>query len=245
MEPFSYSKYSALHRCGRYFDLTYNKKLPQPKQTHFEFGSALHSGLRTLLEERDLDHSQDVFETFWRLSKDLDFKGERNDHATLNTMGLKYLKNFNTRYVPKMWLLAAETRLKDTFKSNIFPQGIPCEGTPDALVRWSGKNVLLDYKTSAYNYLPEKSELTLQLNFYAWLLTTAGFKVDQMCYFVFEKYKGNIQTPYIIDYNHDKAVDLIQETMLYWERNKDFSERNITQCIIGKQICPYFKECKK
>ncbi len=235
--PFTYSNYSALRRCGRYFKYSVVDKLPQPPQTHFEFGSAMHAGMHTLLIEHDVESAQDVFEAYWSSSHSkLDFKGERHSADALADMGVKFIANFHRRLGKDMKLIVAEQRMKSDFT-------IPCEGTPDALVEWGGKNILLDYKTSAYNYDPIKTDISLQLNLYAWLLEQNGYKVDAMCYLVFNKGTGSIQTPHIAQYDSKKALDMIGEAVQVWLREQGHYERNPNSCIIGKQVCPFAKEC--
>jgi hypothetical protein len=134
-----------------------------------------------------------------------------------------------------MRLIVGEERMKSGDK----------EGTPDALVEWNGQNVLLDFKSSAYNYLPEKSDISLQLNLYAWLLEENGYKVDSLCYFVFNKATGSIQTPILVPYDRKKALQMIEEAIIVWKREQWHYERNPNACIIGKGVCPYFGKCWK
>lgn len=240
--PFTYSNYSALRSCARKFRYSVVEKLPTPPQVHFEFGSALHAGLNSLLTDKDLEAAQDVFEAYWEGAIKLDFAGDRYNHSAYRDMGNKFLANFARKYAKNMQLVIGEWRFFGQWLDHEYTK---LEGTPDALVEINGKNVLLDFKTSAYNYDPLKSDISLQLNLYAWLLTQNGYKVDQLCYMVFSKSTGSIQTPIFVDYDEKKALAMISEAVQYWKRNLGSDERNPNACMIGKSICPFSEKCWK
>lgn len=238
--PLTYSNYSSLRSCGAKFRYSVIEKLPQPPAVALEFGSALHAGLNDALVNKNTESAVGVFEAFWDSSTpNLSFGGERHNQGELGSMGRRFVANFLKRYGSKMNLKVGEARFSADF------EGTPVEGTPDALVEWEGKNVLLDFKSSAYNYLPEKSEISLQLNLYAWLLEQNGYKADSLCYVVFNKATGSIQTPLLVPYDKEKALQMIQEAVTVWKRELGHYDRNPNSCIIGKSICPYFGKCWK
>lgn len=259
--PFTYSNYSALRKCGQYFKLAVLDKLPQPPAVALEFGSAMHAAINASLTGSDTEASQDVFEAFWdSVTPKLDFSEERYKAEEMRQLGLKFVGNFAKRYGAKMKLIVGEQRIKaalgylhpgagflDPMTGTLIPEepltGI--EGTPDALVEYLGKNVLLDFKTSAYNYDPLKTDISLQLNLYAWLLEQNGYHVDALCYVVFNKGTGSIQTPHIIPYDRKKALAMIEEAVLFWKREQGHYERNGNACVMGKHVCPYVGECWK
>jgi hypothetical protein len=245
MSGLSYSNFSTLRQCGQKYKLSVIDKIPQPLQVHFEFGSALHAGLNTALETKDADAAMDVFAAYWETVVDKGLKYDRHTHAMLGDMGVKFVANFTRKYASKMELIVAEKRMYHTYKHGRFggTDYIDLEGTPDALVTWDGQNVLLDFKSSAYNYDPEKTDISLQLLLYAWLLEQNGFKVDAIAFVVFNKGTGCIQTPRIIPYDKEKALTMISDMVSYFIRNKDHHERNPNSCIMGKQVCPYFSKC--
>ncbi len=237
--PFTYSNYSTLRQCGRKFQYSVIEKLPQPSAVALEFGTALHAGLNEALTSGNSESSIDMFQAFWQASiPKLDFSEERYKAAEMETVGIKFCAGFLKRYGSKMKLIVGEQRFKGNYGEEI-------EGTPDALVEWEGKNVLLDFKSSAYNYDPLKTDISLQLNLYAWLLEENGYKVDSVCYFVFNKASGSIQTPVQSPYNKEKALQMIGEAVAYWKREQGYFERNPNACVIGKQICPYASRCWK
>lgn len=256
--PFTYSNYSTLRQCGAKFRFSCVDKLPQPPTVALEFGSALHAALNDSLTTQDSDSAINVFEAYW-CGLDhgkFDYKNERLKELELTQAGVKFVANFTKKYAAKMKLIIGEKRLKkdwvyhtedwtNSLTGAPIDQHEPIEGTPDALVEWNGQNVLLDFKSSAYNYDPLKSDISLQLNLYAWLLEENGYKVDSFCYFVFNKGTGSIQTPILIPYDRKKALAMIEEAVRYWKRNVEHFEKNPNACIIGKQICSFAGKCWK
>jgi hypothetical protein len=241
MSGLSYSHYAALRKCGRYYKLRVLDQKPEPGSVAFAFGSALHSGLHTLLKDQDPELATQVFQIYWDTSiTGLDFTGERNSADVLRAMGGKFIHNYAKKYASGMQLITGEKRLYGTIPQSL---STSLEGTPDALVGCHGQNVLLDFKSSAYNYPQERTDVSLQMNLYAYLLEENGHTVDALAYNVFNKGTGCIQTPHIVPYDRKKALTMIEEMVSYFLRNKDHHERNPNACIMGKQICPYLKEC--
>lgn len=247
----SYSNFSTLRTCGQKYKLNVIDKIPQPPAVALEFGTALHAGLNSALVDGDDELAAITFETAWdsRIDK-LDFTGERNGPVVLRDMGAKFCARFTNKYAKHMKLVVGEKRMYAKG-----PQGAACkheayktielEGTPDALVEWDGENVLLDFKSSAYNYLDCKIDISLQLNLYAWLLEENGYKVDSLAYVVFVKGTGTIQTIKKVKYEREKALQMISEMVSYWSRNEDHFEKNPNGCLMGKSVCPYFDKCWK
>jgi ATP-dependent exoDNAse (exonuclease V) beta subunit len=249
--PFTYSNYSALRKCGQYFKLAVIDRLPQPPAVALEFGSAIHAAINASLTGSSTEEAQDVFEAFWdSVTTKLDFSEERYKAEEMRQIGIKFVGNFAKRYGAKMKLIVGEQRMKSELKrySDYYGEQViqpHIEGTPDTLVEYLGKNVLLDFKTSAYNYDPLKTDISLQLNLYAWLLEQNGYKVDALCYVVFNKGTGSIQTPHIIPYDRKKALAMIEEAVQYWKREQGHYEKNGNACVMGKHFCPYVGECWK
>jgi hypothetical protein len=251
MTSLSYSNFSTLRQCGEKYRLSVIEKVPTPPQVHFEFGSAMHAAINTSLETKDLEQAFDVFDAYWETCQaKLDFSGERFGPEVLQEMGRKFVGAFHKRLGSKMKLIVGEKRMYAEYAEQIYTAGFKSgklstrlEGTPDALVEWEGKNVLLDFKTSAYNYEREKTDISLQLHLYAWLLEQNGYKVDALAYIVFNKGAGSLQTPYIVQYKSSYALTLVQDMVHYYLRNMGHYEKNPNACIMGKQICPYFQRC--
>lgn len=242
--PLTYSNYSTLRQCGQRFKLQCIDLVPQPRAVALEFGSAMHAGLHDVLITQDVTSAQDVFEAFWDSPAivNLDWKGERHNHDALAEMGLKFIANFHKRYGKDMTFISGEKRLTGS------RDGLLIEGTPDALVRWDNKNVLLDFKTAAYNYLEEKLDSSLQLSLYAYLIcenTKQEDAVDELAYVVFCKGTGSIQTIRTVPYSKEKALALLSDSVSYWRRNSGHFEKNPNACIMGKSVCPYFTGCWK
>lgn len=255
MNSLSYSNYSTLRQCGEKYRLSVIEKVPTPPVVAFEFGSAMHAGLNTALETLDADAAMDVFQAYWdSVSSKLDFTGERYKAPEMGDMGAKFVSRFTTKYAKDMKLIVGEKRMYAGYhpNPNVAPKNwtpeyhalrTELEGTPDALVEWEGKNVLLDFKTSAYNYDAGKTDISLQLHLYAWLLEQNGYKVDALAYIVFNKGAGTIQTPYLVQYKSDYALTIIADMVHYSRRNMGHYEKNLGACIMGKMICPYFERC--
>lgn len=241
MSGLSYSNYIALRRCGQFYKLSVLDKVPQPMNVNFEFGSALHAGLNTSLETKDAEAAMDVFQAYWESVAGKGMAYERHSHDQLAEMGVKFVSRFTSKYAKDMKLLTGEVRMKAPFSRELGL--LTLEGTPDALVEWNGKNVLLDFKSSAYNYEAEKSVVSLQMNLYAWLLEQNGYKVDDLCYVVFNKGTTTIQTPYCVPYDRDKALEMISDMVGFFLRNVGHYEKNPTACVMGKQVCAFFGRC--
>jgi CRISPR/Cas system-associated exonuclease Cas4 (RecB family) len=231
----SYSNFSALRKCGEYYRLSVVEKVPQPLNPNFEFGSALHAGLNAVLERENGIH---VFEAYWDTLSNKEIDYGRFGHAYLRDIGAKFVERFERRLASKMRLIVGEKRMYALFEE------IELEGTPDALVEWEGKNILLDFKSSAYNYEKTKTEISQQLNLYAYLLEQNGFIVDALCYIVFNKSAGSLQTPHIVQYDRKRAEGMIRDMVSYFLRNEGHHEKNFNACIMGTAICPYLELCK-
>lgn len=244
MSGLSYSNFSTLRQCGEKYRLSVIEKVPVPLNVNFEFGSAMHAGLNTALETQDSEAAMDVFEAYWSSVADKGMEYERFGHEALREMGVKFVSAFSRRLATKMKLIVGEKRMYADWQPGAFNEAAPIlEGTPDALVEWEGRNVLLDFKTSAYNYEKSKTDISLQLRLYAWLLEQNGYKVDALAYIVFNKGAGSLQTPHIVQYKSDYALALIADMVHYFRRNVGHYEKNVNACIMGKMICPYFQRC--
>lgn len=230
--------YSALRKCGQYYKLSYIDRIPQPKAHALEFGSAIHAGMHDLLSGHDVEAALAVFEAYWDSVSGKVSDYDRETPQTLKDKGVKFIANFYKRYGKDMQLVVAEKRIYLPHAS-----GLQLEGTPDAVVRWNDKQVLLDYKTSQYSYPVDKAFVSLQLHFYAYLLQKSGITVDQMAYIVFEKYTGAVNKPVVIDLDHAKMESMVEEMVAYAARNQNSHEKNPNSCFYGKNKCAYFERC--
>lgn len=245
--PLTYSNYKLLRECGQRFKLRVIDGVPEPISVNLEYGSAIHAGLNTMLESHDKELAQEVFKSYWDNVRDKITDYGRHGPDELEGMGYKFLANFEKRYGHAMQLVVGERRMKVSPVCYGPPihdsRGIDAEGTPDALVKWGDKNVLLDFKTSAYNYTDLQTDTSLQLHFYAWLLEQNGYTVDELCYIVMNKATGGIQTPYRIAYDPKKAIDFINPMVDYWVRNIGKYEKNAAACSNYKTGCPFVERC--
>lgn len=240
MSGLSYSNFSVLRQCGQKYRLKVIEKIPEGgPNVAMEFGTAMHAALNNALEDKDPETAMMVFSMLWeKVAPTLDFKGQRHDANAHLEMGVRFIGNFTRKYATKMRLITGEKRLYAPVTETI-----SVEGTPDALVEWNGEYVLLDFKTSAYNYEAEKSACSLQLNLYAHLLEASGLTVNKLCYFVFSKATGSTQTPLLVEYDRKKAVPMIMDMLAYAERNAGYHEKNPNACVMGKNVCGYFSRC--
>lgn len=230
----SYSSYSALRKCGQYYKLSYLDKIPQEPNVNFEFGTAMHKGLYNLLQGQDGFAS---FNEYWDKVKWMNIEYQRHNWDMLSEMGYKFINTFTKKYAHNMQVVTAEKRMYANYRN------IEFEGTPDALVTWNEKQVLIDYKTSAYNYGIEKTITSLQLYLYSFLLEQNGYKVDSICYFVFNKGTGSIQTPVIFDIDKKVRDGMLLDMSEYILANRFDTSKNPINCVNGSFTCPYFNSC--
>lgn len=239
MDSYSYSAYSALKRCGKFFENRYILGLPEPGplSCNLAFGTAIHAGLNSCLNG---DDGTGVFELHWDSYADKSLQYDRFDHLQLRTIGISFCEKFSKRYAPKMKWVCGEERIYGEFN------GIKIEGTPDAVVTWEGKLTLIDFKTTAYAYDKDKALCSLQLNLYALLLALAkNIVVDQIAYFPFVKTTGGIQTPIVEPFDQSKAQAMLLDMTNDLKRNSENYVKNTNACIQGKMRCSYFNKCWK
>jgi hypothetical protein len=234
---FSFSDYSALRRCGRYYEKVVIEKLkePGPEDSNLHFGTALHLGLNASLAAED---AVSQFKTYWEAIREREMTYDRFDWAALQDLGLRFLATFERKYRPIMKPIELETRLYGEYGD------LKLEGTPDAIVEYNGKVTLVDFKTSAYNYDKAKIQNAFQLMLYSYLAeTTKGHKIEQIMYLVFNKGTGTIQTPLVRKFDNFETILLLSEMNDYININRNSFGRNPNNCIMGKRKCGFFTEC--
>jgi hypothetical protein len=233
----SFSEYSTAVSCLRKYQHLYIDMLPGDTSAALKFGSAIHSAIAGGFEGSD---PVDIFEIFWESEKDSGLDFGRLGWEGHMTLGKTLMRKFSDMHRDKMEPIVYEKRIKATL-----PGGTVAEGTPDCLAVYGGKNVLFDFKTSNYPYDKEAAVCSLQLNLYSYLLECNGYRVDQLCFFVFKKQDGGIQKPIIVDYDRGKCLDILEdmEDYAYMLGNLEIYPKNPTNCIKGAFKCPFFKKC--
>lgn len=235
----SFSHYSTLLRCKQLYQYQIVEKLPstQPSNGNLEFGSAIHAGIFACLNGQD---GNAVFTFDWDLhaDKEIDY-GWKHSHESLLQLGNGFITKFKKGYRKDIKMICGEKRLSMVYK------GIQFEGTPDNYAEYLGKKTLFDWKTSSYNYDTDKVLNSLQLNLYALLLEENKIgTVDQLCYFVFNKEKGSIQTPVIELFDREKALLMLDDMVAYIQMlDSGPVTKNPNSCYFGKQKCDYFNKC--
>ncbi len=235
----SYSSFSSALTCLRKYKYVYVDKLPEPGLPSIDlaFGSAIHSGLNACLDTGD---GQEVFELYWTTYQNTVFEKARFGWEDLARMGAKFIKNFEARYKPQIKPIMMEKRLYAE------RNGLKLEGTMDCLAEYDGKITLFDWKTSGYNYAPEKALTALQLHLYAFLAVANGLPMpEQLAYLPFIKGTGSIQKPVIIKFDLDAnslMLDEMQEYIVKLSSNDSFP-RNPNACIMGSRVCPFLTQC--
>lgn len=232
----SYSAHSSALRCLQLFHFVYVEKLAQtePESGDMKFGSALHCGLNSILQNEDGDA---VFELHWGTEESKPHEYSRFKWPELRELGLNFLSKFRRLHAKKYVVTQTETRLYGEYK------GIKLEGTPDFIGTYNGVNSLRDFKTSAYNYSSDRPVTALQLYLYAYLARGTGFVPETLGYDVFNKGTGSIQT-LTWDFKEEDMYKALDHFVGYLRAVDTTSKaRNYGACIIGKSRCSQWARC--
>lgn len=238
---YSYSALSAAYRCNRYYKYLYVDKLVQPglPSADMAFGSAVHFAMEELFEGKD---PLQAFHVYWDQGK-TKLKYGRFQADRLEVIAEILLPRFQKLHAKKFVPYQSEIRLYGELN------GIKLEGTPDMLGLYEGVESVIDFKTAAYRYPPEKVVLNEQMILYAYLAqTVAHYPVKQVVYKVFTKERDpTIQTlvqeltPELLANTlanitvQCKNLDHLRETN-QWSQNRN-------SCLMGEVRCAFFDTC--
>jgi hypothetical protein len=239
-KSWSYSHYSTLLRCKQLYQYQIIDKLPseQVATGELEFGTCLHTALNASILNKD---AHAIFELEWEKYENsgIEFSWKHN-YTTLRDMGLQFITKFNKGYKKDIVLIEAENRLFGNYED------LKLEGTPDLIASYKGKPTLFDFKSSAYSYDKDKVLNSLQMHLYAYLAKQNKVAdIEQLCYLVFCKDKGSIQTPIIEKYSEEKALLMLKDMREYINSLGTRIAKNPNACYFGRYKCNYFDKCWK
>jgi hypothetical protein len=194
---FRYSQIDAFLRCPTAWYKQYVLgEVETKKSSALEFGTALHLGIKTILEGDDGISS---FDMYWQSVKDVDMIYYRHGWDELRKLAVEvFLPNFKKLHAKKFTDIKQEQQLS-------MPLGLPLvslaspiheiQGTFDCLAMYEGELTLCDWKTSTNEYKRTRVEKNPQLYIYAALCKhTYGTLPTQIMYKTFIKSEGRIQT---------------------------------------------------
>lgn len=238
---YSYSSYSSALTCLRKYKLCYVDKLvPEgPTSADLAFGTAVHSGLYSLLLGED---GVEKFNNTWSTYAD-PLQYGRFSHEQLHSVGVSFLTKFKDKRAEKYQIEIAEKRLYGKYK------GAELEGTPDFVGLFEGLRSVRDFKTSGYNYPEEKGLLSLQLNLYAYLaLENGSGPIETLGYDVFNKGTGGLQKPLTWQFSLPVMYSMLDDmvaNIAMMEKQQEYA-KNMNACLSGAAMtmkCPYFNIC--
>lgn len=238
-DGYYYSKLSIANTCLRKYKYQFIDELPihQEPSPDLEFGTAMHMALYSALNGRD---AQVVFKLCWDAQKGKHLKYGRFNHEQLEDIGRTLLDKFVRFQLKHFEPSVMEQRMFYTT-----PDGIKIEGTADVIGQYKGIPSIVDFKTSAYRYLPSQLTVSDQLYLYAWLADKClGYKAQQIVYMVFQKSTLQIQT-IIKPLTRDKLADMVDNILVQCRRLSQETEfpANRLGCLKGQYRCPFWNTC--
>lgn len=183
-----YSMLQAYLECPKaFYDRYVLNKLETEQSAALEFGSAMHLGIKTMLEGSDGVAS---FNMYWNSVKDVHMQYYDMSWTALKELAEHFLGNFKSRHLKKFTEFEQEVQMEMPFLS-----GNTLQGTADFIGMYEGVSTIVDWKTSSRDYPKNKIELNPQLYIYAKLYQHKTGKLpEQIMYKVFNKKTGNINT---------------------------------------------------
>lgn len=236
---FSYSMLSTALRCNRLYQHLFIDKLvsDEPESINLHFGTALHTGLNSLLEGGD----SSSFSLYWDSMRNTSFGTARHGWESLNTMGEVFLERFERLHLKHLKPLQAEQRLY-----GFSPNGVRLEGTPDFIGSYRGTLTVLDFKTASSRYPDGKIQASDQLLLYTYLAQQClKIEIQQIGYVVFIKTKEpSIQTQLMaIDQANLKARIANIELQCKELLGKPAYTQNFNACFDMGKRCGFWKKC--
>jgi len=236
-----YSQISAYNKCQQYYKNVYVDKLPSgaPDSAALLFGSACHLGIETIFEKGD---GEAVFEAAWEGHKDraMEFSnGESWD--TLNRDGVVLLSKFRRLHAKHIEPQYVESKLSKAYKDVVFT------GTVDLAGTYKGVKSVIDFKTSAWPYLPEKLVVNEQLPLYNYMLRPE-FEATQHVYFVLKKSKYGVDAGIQVLTREFTESEVISRVENAYNTVKDIEVKSVftknpNSCLMGKFKCNFYSNC--
>jgi hypothetical protein len=261
----SFSGLQKYLNCRYEFFLHYFRKLRSVEErSSLVFGSAIDSGLNTLLETRDLNKALGVFNTEWdkhENNKNIQYsKADLEEHLlgsllsyskanswqSLKVKGNIFLKEYNEQVMPKIKKVI-KVQLDEVIPND---SGDELVIKTDFICEWEdGKIILFDNKTSSVNYAEDSVRKSEQLAIYYEMLHEK-YKITHCGYIVIPKATRKKKLPVveikiIIDKVDESTIESTFksfETALNGIKDAKF-EKNLDNCINKYGKCTYYNLC--
>lgn len=163
-------------------------KIETTESSALHFGTALHLGLRTMLDGED---GGMAFNMYWDSVKDRHMQYYEHSWKDLRDMANDaFLPNFKSHHLKKFTDFEQEVQMTMPFLD-----GHTLQGTSDYIGKYDGKLCMADWKTSSKKYKKNKIIINSQLYIYAKMLqTNTGALPEILMYKVFNKKDQSINT---------------------------------------------------
>ena len=239
-DAFWYSKIESYKHCPHKYRMQYVDGISAgvALSADLAFGTAVHGGLEAMLKGSDF---LELFDLLWEHAGNQGLEYGRFNWEYLADCGRSLLSKFQKQHLKDIEVVKLEERLFGSMGPHKY------EGTPDVIGLYKGVPSVMDFKTSAYRYDPDKIVVASQLFDYAVLARQNG--VDpvpvQAVYFVLVKSSVSVQRPLIYPFEDGLLESCEARTVQWIEIIKQDSSlpRNTSGCIRGPLKCEYFDKC--
>lgn len=257
----SHSAKDTYQSCAYKYFLHYFLKLrPTQLRSPLCFGDAIDCGLNVLLETRDIEKAQIVFDERWITYKDKNVAYSKSDldvflveddpgntWLSLYRRGMILLTEFNEQIMPKIKEVI-KVQLDQTAQNAL---GDELVIKTDFICVWEdGRRVLFDNKTSSMKYAEDSVRVSPQLAIYYETLK-AEYNLDAAGYIVIPKRINKVKVPrvkieVIID-NIDpettaKTLESYDEVLANIKAASFIPNTSSCVSVYGK--CDYYSWCK-
>lgn len=246
MHSYSYSEISTAYKCNQLFKYLYLDKLKPntPDSGDMKFGTALHMGLNVMLSgEGD---GVEYFTLYWDAQKTLENAYTRFKWSELREQGIVFLERFKRLHMKHFKPFFMEKREYGNIGD------IRVEGTPDFVGTYKDVMSLVDFKTSATRYNPEKADISEQMHLYAYLVeqNNPDIKIEQLVYVVFIKGTTPSIQVVVSPINRDRMKVILENIRLQGEElnariEKDKWTKNFNGCGYQGGYCQFPERCYK
>ena len=233
---FRYSAIDTADRCLHKYKRVYIEGYEDQDSGDKLFGTALHAGIEALFTG---GNGQEVFSLFWDSVKGSKAPFGRYDWSTLRDTGIKFIARFERLHLKRFEPFMLEYEMFGKVgRHNV-------KGTADYIGLYRGVPSIVDWKTSAREYVPEKILVAEQMPLYAELVKQClQYEVKQIVYYVFCKSEVRIQT-LVLPITQEWLQQKIKNIELKCD---DLAERKVfpknpNSCMMGTFKCPLFAEC--
>lgn len=170
-----------------YYDRYILKKIEDRQSSALHFGSAMHLGIKTILEGED---GIETFNMYWDSIKDKKMLYYGDNWESLKKVATEtFLPNFKSRHVKHFTDFEQELQMEMPFLS------CTLQGTADLIGLYKGKLAVIDWKTSSKPYKRNKIAINYQMYIYAKLYQQKTGKLPELLvYKVFNKKDESINT---------------------------------------------------